>query len=95
MDKGEKSIGRSRPKERRNERTYEKSERDDLIIGQACTLTYFRESVVKGAVKPESRQQGRKGGRDMGRGRGCERGGGPRVNLDGRLLVAAAVETRR
>lgn len=29
--------------------------RDDLIIGPACTLTNFRESVVKGAEKPESR----------------------------------------
>lgn len=54
MDRGEKSIERSRPKER----TSEKSERDDLIIGQACTLTYFRESVVKGAEKPESGDEG-------------------------------------
>lgn len=39
--------------------------RDDLIIGPACTLTNFRESVVKGAEKPERREQreGRKGTR--------------------------------
>lgn len=51
---GEKN--RSVDRDRRNGRTNEKSEWDDLIIGQACTLTYFRESVVKGAEKPESRQ---------------------------------------
>jgi len=45
-----------RERERERER-----ERDDLIIGQACTLTYFRESIVKGAEKPESRQKRRKG----------------------------------
>lgn len=39
----------------------------DLIIEQACTLTNFRERIVKGAKKPESmerrgRQRGKKGG---------------------------------
>lgn len=54
--------GRKVDREIANEGTDEKSERDDLIIGQACTLTYFRESIVKGVEKPESRQRRRKGG---------------------------------
>lgn len=63
--------GRKVDREIANEGTNEKSERDDLIIGQACTLTYFRESIVKGVEKPESRQRRRKGDRgDVGRGRG-------------------------
>lgn len=71
-----------------------RGETRDLIIGQACTLTNFRERVVKGAEKPESRRAGEEEEEEgTWEERGRERDG-PRVNLDERLLAAAAVETR-
>lgn len=75
-------IKKSRPKKK----GANKRERDDLIIGQACTLTNFRESVVKGAEKPESLSEGEEEKEGTWKKRGRERDG-PRVNLDGRLLA--------
>ena len=50
VDRGEKSIERLRfANEGANER--KERARRDLIIGQACTLMYFRERIVKGAGK--------------------------------------------
>jgi len=51
---------RSRNREQKKKKGQTNVERD-LIIGQACTLTNFRERVVKGAEKPESRRT--RGGR--------------------------------
>lgn len=91
-DKGRK-IDREIATEKRG--ANKRGETRDLIIGQACTLTNFRERVVKGAEKPESRRAGEEEEEEgTWEERGRERDG-PRVNLDGRLLAAAAAETNR